>query len=142
MTSDIATRRHAASALLRCVKTPAGRARLASAGHRHGEPIIVVLDSDTLGYVFGRLYEENPNPPAIVMMYRAERAQFAIWSIAPIAGPIAEDDEGAMPATHSATIGMLYDTMVANHRMNVDLQLHAVGGGARLSPHELVGSPC
>lgn len=137
MTNDAATRRRAAALLMKLTRRPEDRAGLAAVGHRSGQPIIVVLATDTLGHVFGRLFDEHPEAPALIAVFWDEvPAKLDFLTINPdatFATPEAQD------AAHSSTIGMLIETMHANDMREVNVRLTSPAVmAAHLRSHDLL----
>jgi hypothetical protein len=130
-------RRAAAKMLLHALRSQEQRDLIAKTGHRSGQPVIVVLDSDTLGEVIGRIVNERVDPPVVVAMYRPADQGIVIWTFGPLEAVTAAMSDGQR-AGHLATIGMLYDTMVANGEESMDVVLSAVGP-TRMHAAELAG---
>jgi hypothetical protein len=122
MTTDERLRRKAAGLVMRSTRSAPRRSQLADLGHISGQPIIVVLDTDTLGEVVGRIIDERPAPPAIVAMYRPAVDSLVIWSVYPNS-ELSKPDVEPQSADHGSTIGLLFDYMQTAGLGTLHLQL-------------------
>ncbi|MEV6178425.1 hypothetical protein [Streptomyces sp. NPDC052015] len=111
MADERTLRRKAAFAAARQLADPEIRRQFAEHGHRSGDEIVVVLESDTIDDVYAKMRRQAP--PVTVAIYWPETEQLEFTTFEP--------DQAPPPGHHregiggAATIGMLFDH-VANQR--------------------------
>jgi len=116
MTARSTEERSAAFDLAQRLRDPSFRSFMVRNGYVSGTAVVVAYDDESVTEVFSRILMET-TPPVIVAVHRpsAEPYGFVFMTIGQVDSNSALDAEDDSFVGGSASIGMLYDTMNAQH---------------------------